>query len=825
MFVNRIPLVLCGLPLLAFACGGGGGSTTSDGGPGPGQLLVVGVVRSPGGQGIDLLVARPRIARGDNQGIELPGYLPVPDFTDVELVRVAPNGNLLSIIARGSTVNGRYSFDLDGLNQEYSTQLMVRAGSGASQMRALATLDAIDVDPLSEAVTALLLQQAGQLDRLTFQEVKDTRLAVEFLAITQNLQAQADVASTVASLNQVIFAEPGLIEYVNLASAPGQTNAGPGDLGNFFPNALGNTWVMQGVRTIDDGVPEPFDTARRILVQDEGEYSVATSSPPDSRNPHFSFLEKTTAAVVDHGTSEPGDPLQDVFPYDSVHFPIDFRSGRLLYEVLDVPAGRDFDDDGTEDLMDAFAHDAEIRIEDVATTIGLFPGCLGLQQLYTSILKLSGGGGGSSTREITRWYAPGLGLVRERGTSQLVLNGQVVTNESYNQTLRDYVSGETGLGVLPPLTLAQGVANDPDSERPGRPSIGFDGTNYLVVTCREQSGVSQLVGTIVGPQGLPELEIPIIGLPAPECRPAVAVAFGGTYLVTYVERNGETSRIRGVRITRSGQVLDPEGFDISSGPEDSQPTIAFDDSKYAVVWRRASDTNAGELFATFVTTLGGVLPEFALEEAIGGQREPHVSFGSGAYLCVWSDDRSGMSEIRGSRFDTLGTVLGDPAVLLADATVAEGDGAPQVAFDGTAFFIAWLRTSSAKMGLRHIAGMRMSVKGALPDAEPIFIRTADMRNESLSLDYDGEDFVCVWETLSDGDAAGIHMARVSVEGLLLDGSPSGPARKLARQPMAGFISHPIVKMAGLSGERGGLVAWFLTSKAERKLEGLRVLSF
>jgi hypothetical protein len=81
--------------LLALSCGAGGGGGDVD----P-SLLLSGTVRSPGGQSIDLVSDDGRIERGGPRSIELPGYLPVPDFTPVGLVRLDPFGNTLSIVAR-----------------------------------------------------------------------------------------------------------------------------------------------------------------------------------------------------------------------------------------------------------------------------------------------------------------------------------------------------------------------------------------------------------------------------------------------------------------------------------------------------------------------------------------------------------------------------------------------------------------------------------------------------------------------------------------------------------------------------------------------------
>src|SRR5215813_5367415 len=50
---------------------------------------------------------------------------------------------------------------------------------------------------------------------------------------------------------------------------------------------------------------------------------------------------------------------------------------------------------------------------------------------------------------------------------------------------------------------------DSDEARPGRPGIAFDGTNYLVVSCRDLDAPPTIIGVFVSAQGQAGSPFPI----------------------------------------------------------------------------------------------------------------------------------------------------------------------------------------------------------------------------------------------------------------------------------------------------------------------------
>src|SRR5438046_1335150 len=92
-------------------------------------------------------------------------------------------------------------------------------------------------------------------------------------------------------------------------------------------------------------------------------------------------------------------------------------------------------------------------------------------------------------------------------------------------------ASQPGIGsqfvIAPDLTTP-----DSDQVRPGRPGIAFDGTNYLVVSCRDLDVPPGIIGVFVSAQGQAGSPFPIASVSS--CSTQLDVAFdGANYLVAY----------------------------------------------------------------------------------------------------------------------------------------------------------------------------------------------------------------------------------------------------------------------------------------------------
>ena len=224
------PLVV--VLLLSASCGGSSG--------GSGHEELTGSVRSPGGVAIGLVAAQaPRLAPAPagagRATLELDGLLPVPDGTAVALVRLDAAGAVLETLASTTTAAGAYTFDLSVLQLELASDLALLAGSGASALRAPAVRDALDVDPLSEALVQMMLESAP-LTNYTLTEQHDLLGALELHARANDLSAQGDVPTTIDAWKQSAHADVDFENFLAATLFPGDAGVGPGDVGDYFPS-------------------------------------------------------------------------------------------------------------------------------------------------------------------------------------------------------------------------------------------------------------------------------------------------------------------------------------------------------------------------------------------------------------------------------------------------------------------------------------------------------------------------------------------------------------------------------------------------------------
>ncbi|MEO0095719.1 MAG: T9SS type A sorting domain-containing protein [candidate division WOR-3 bacterium] len=210
-----------------------------------------------------------------------------------------------------------------------------------------------------------------------------------------------------------------------------------------------------------------------------------------------------------------------------------------------------------------------------------------------------------------------------------------------------------------------GIFISPGTPGAQRPSVAFDGTNYLVVWQDSRSGSTDIYGARVTTSGvlLDTLGIPISVLLGRQ--EDASVAFDGTnYLVVWSDdRDSPWPDIYGARVTTDGVVLDPQGIPISTATEwQALPSVSFGGTNYLVVWDDCRNENDWNIYGARVTTDGVVLdPQgIPISTAVQLQHSTSVAFDGTNYLVVWEDERSGTySDIYGARVSQNGTVL-DP---------------------------------------------------------------------------------------------------------------------------------------------------------------------
>ena len=123
--------------------------------------------------------------------------------------------------------------------------------------------------------------------------------------------------------------------------------------------------------------------------------------------------------------------------------------------------------------------------------------------------------------------------------------------------------------------------------------------------------------------------------------------------------------------------------------------------------------------------------------ATADQRAPVMATGGGTTLVVWDDLRGGDRDVFATRLDPNGAPL-DP-VPIAIAHGSADQTAPQVAWNGTHFLVAWLsQESSAGWYRNEPRAVRITPQGSIVDTTPIAL---PVEADTLVLASDGAEWL------------------------------------------------------------------------------------
>src|SRR5215210_1501564 len=284
-----------------------------------------------------------------------------------------------------------------------------------------------------------------------------------------------------------------------------------------------------------------------------------------------------------------------------------------------------------------------------------------------------------------------------------------------------------------------------------KPSIAFDGTNYLVVWQDGRSDgppadngyeiygarVSQ-AGTVLDPVG-------IAISTATSSQYAPSVAFGGTnFLVAWEDYRSDghvLSDIYGARVSQAGSVLDPNGIPISTASNHQQaPNVAADGTNFLVVWqdcRTCPGSNSYDIYGARVDPEDGTVLDLGgipiSTPATNDRVAPSVAFDGTNYLVVWRGWSASQYAISAARVSPAGVVLG-PGEFPIETMGVSQYGAPTVAFDGTNYLVAWVHFPGVS---NDIYGARVNQDGIVLAPGEFPISTAQGAEGTPSVAFDG----------------------------------------------------------------------------------------
>jgi hypothetical protein len=461
------------------ACGSGGG-----GGGGGGnnssatQISVTGQVQAPGGQLASLsptLFDRFFDAFIPSANANLSGLANVANGTVVNLGRIDRNGNL-TVLASTTVTNGSYSFNLTQLNLVLSSDLAVQVAAGSVKMRAFVSYGTVNINPISETAFRLVMNQLSlnpslQLSNFTVNELADLVAAIDQYTTVNGTPAGADIESTVTALSTAVSGNSALSAFLAGIAQAGETNTGPGDIGNYFPIVQGASWTYKGTDIINSSAPTAFTNVMTVSGTQNVNGVTTTvfseSNPLNTGTPDTSLLQMTNRGVYEW-TDVASGTLSN--PYYILQFPI--RLGALFKQLDNVhlAAWGDLDGDGINEAATVNSEATVAGFENITVVAGAFSNAAKVITTAKFSGSISSNGTGYLvTITMMEWYAPGIGLVKRITQTDVQLGagsgGETVTEE-LSQAAGFYLPLESGQAQIAevPQTVNK-ITYDPVSNK------------------------------------------------------------------------------------------------------------------------------------------------------------------------------------------------------------------------------------------------------------------------------------------------------------------------------------------------------------------------
>jgi hypothetical protein len=348
--------------------------------------VVSGTVRAPGGT--VAFYPQPglleRLAKifSSSAYAALSGISNVADGMVVELVRIDDAGNTLSVVATTTVASGTYCFNLTNLHAGYSSNLIVQVRNRATgaKMRAFVTPGTANIDPVSEAVARAVLEKIAAtpgltLGAFTIKELSDLASSTDFLTTIKQATASANVDSTVTTIKNLLAADPGLSAFLTAAAAPGQTTEVPGDLGDYFPTAVGTMWrynvVVQDTGASYTEYTDLFQVTGTKAVNGIQTIVFNETNPSNSGVASDRYLLKNAAGVTVYGDSDASSIDNQLSPYPLLTFPLRAGSSFVQADIARFDCGSDLDGDGIHETCAMRSVVTIIGLETVTVQAGL----------------------------------------------------------------------------------------------------------------------------------------------------------------------------------------------------------------------------------------------------------------------------------------------------------------------------------------------------------------------------------------------------------------------------------------------------------------------
>ncbi len=466
--VYRIGLLAVAALILA-GCGGGGGGGGGGSAPAaaaPSALTVSGTVLAPAGK-----VAMMEQGRWINRLAsffipsslaDVTGEASVPDGTPVELVRIDPVTGVPSTpLATTSVSGGKYSFNLTSLGLDYSTTLEARIGSTTGiQMRAFVTGPNVNIDTNSEAgfevvLAAIAAKPGSSLATMTAADLDEVVSTADMLTFAAGLSAGASVDATVTSIKSLLEARSELTSLLNTKLTAGHSDAGPGDIANYYPLDTGDSWTYSvskngaapssaEVDTVGAATTRFGATVMPVSISTTS-YPLPSSGSPTLTLMNTDYYLKNDTGVVSYGnTSAPASISAAVPSFPWIRLPAETGDSEILLNLAGrYDYGQDLDGDGVNETVTAFKITNVVKgFQSVTVPSGTY-NCMAVEYHALMTVLLSKSKMSVTVTDVaTDYLAPNVGPVKTTESIQEADgNGNVLSTSTKELDLVAYTLG------------------------------------------------------------------------------------------------------------------------------------------------------------------------------------------------------------------------------------------------------------------------------------------------------------------------------------------------------------------------------------------------
>jgi hypothetical protein len=303
------------------------------------------------------------------------------------------------------------------------------------------------------------------------------------------------------------------------------------------------------------------------------------------------------------------------------------------------------------------------------------------------------------------------------------------------------------------------------------PNVSQDHENFLVA-CNYVDTTTYIFGVCclrISPQGAVLDSGIFLPMGADNQYDPSGASNGTDFLAVWLEdRGGQFAAVSAARISTDGTVLDPAGFPVDTAPTGKSGTAtAFGDSVFLTAWADNRGTTGYDIYCARVARDGHVLDPNGIVVCSDtlDQDYPDISFDGANFLIAWHDFRSNMrGNIYAARVSPAGVVL-DPNGFAVAVSDSFDDAAPTVCFTGTDHLVVW-QGYSYNASDDNIYGALVSPAGTITRPRYMVGSTANTYQPAPSAARGAGNSLVAWVQ----DNGAIYATRVRADGTVLDTS-------------------------------------------------------